>query len=178
MRHGRLAQGMRPAFEYQAVIKQGVEIRGIVKAGARKHDEVVAAGDNADGIELEQADALDDAQEVGRRGALMQALFVNGEALDGVAGDGDWLWHGGDCSMLRGNRFKRIIVPVRHDSDLWVGCSMVLFCGALRTHVRLSNDRLVAACRMLAGAMSSNDADRRRSVDADSVAICRDMRVA
>ena len=89
---------MRPGLEEEAVIEQGIELGGVVKAGAGEHDEVVAARDHADGIELQQADALDDALEFGLAaggGALVQALLVNSEALEVVAGDGDGRGHGG-----------------------------------------------------------------------------------
>ena len=74
---------MRPGLEEEAAIEKGIEIGGVVKSGARQHDQVVAAGDHTDGIELQQADALDDALELGLGcggWALVQALLVDGEA--------------------------------------------------------------------------------------------------
>ena len=102
MRHGYLADGVGPAFEEEAIIEQGVEIGGIVETGAGQHDEVVTARDHADGIELQQADAFDDALElglIGRRRAPVQALFVDGKAFDGISGDWDGRGHGLDFSM-------------------------------------------------------------------------------
>ena len=89
---------MRPGLEEEAVIEQRIQLGGVVYAGAGEHDEIVAARDHADGIELQQADALDDGLELGLAaggGALVQALLVDGEALEVVAGDGDGIGHGG-----------------------------------------------------------------------------------
>ena len=86
---------MRPGFEEEAAVEQVIEVGGIVESGAGQHDEIVAAGDHADGVELEQADALDDAFEVGLvaggGGALVEALFVDGEALDVVRAWRGWV---------------------------------------------------------------------------------------
>ena len=65
----------------------------------------MAARDHADRIQLQQADALDDALErglVAGSRALVQALLVDAEPLDGLAADGDGRGHGGEFSMGRG----------------------------------------------------------------------------
>ena len=101
VRQRELADRMRPGLEEEAAIKKGIEIGGVVEPGASQHDQVVAAGDHTDGIELQQADALDDAFKLGLGcggGALVQALLVDGEALDGIAGDGDGRDHERDSS--------------------------------------------------------------------------------
>jgi len=70
----------------------------------------VAARDHADGVQLQQADAFDDALEgvlVAGCRALMQALLIDAEALDGLAGDVDGCRHGEEFSMGRGDSPQR-----------------------------------------------------------------------
>lgn len=102
---GQLAHGMRPGLEEEAAVEQGVQRGRVIESGAGEHDEVVAAGDHADGVHLQQADAFNDAFEGGLVAAvraLMEPLLVDAEPLDVVAGDGDGLGHGGEFSMGQG----------------------------------------------------------------------------
>ena len=105
MRGRQLAHGVRPGLEEEAAIEQGIQLGGFVQAGASERDQVMTARDHADRIQLQQADALDDALEAGLVAggrALVQALLVDAEPLDGLAGDGDGCGHGGEFSMEQG----------------------------------------------------------------------------
>lgn len=102
VRGRQLAHGVRPGLKEEAAVQQGVQRGRVIEPRAREHDQVVAARDHADRIQLQQANALDDALERGLVAgcrALVQALVVDAEALDGLAADGDGRGHGGEFSM-------------------------------------------------------------------------------
>ena len=52
VRAGQLAHGVRPALEEEALVQQGIELRRVIESGAGEHDEVVAARDHTDGVQL------------------------------------------------------------------------------------------------------------------------------